>query len=324
VTRRTKTLVKLAVTVVALGVALWSAGFEKTVKNLRQLDATAWLIAFVAFVIVHGFGTLKWRFFLRLCGGRLSLRDGYRCYAAGLFANLCLPSVIGGDVLRAGLAMTASRQKTAVVLGSLVDRISDCVALVVLATAGFIAAWGPASSNVAAKAGRSNWTPLIVAAAVAAVLLLVAVVAWRRWRPKGKVRLVILEIFVAMRRLKRHVLLAICGLLISLSLQFTLLLVQRELGVRMGMPRDLGVWLFVWPIAKVIAMTPISISGIGVREAAWIELSRPFGIPRDDAFATSVAWQGVLLVGGLIGGLVWNLLTPRPDQPGEPAGRPAT
>ena len=27
--------------------------------------------------------------------------DALRCYAAGLFANLYLPSIVGGDVLRA-------------------------------------------------------------------------------------------------------------------------------------------------------------------------------------------------------------------------------
>ena len=282
------------------------------------------MLAFVAFIVVHGFGTLKWRFFMRLCGVRLGWLDGFRCYGAGLFANLCLPTVVGGDVLRAGLAMAATRKKTAVVLGSLVDRVADFISLATLAVAGFIAAWGPASQSVASKAGEANWKPVLIAGGLAVIGIAAAALVWRRWRPHGKVRKIFLETLVAFRRLRRQLLPALLGLLLSLSLQFTLLLVQRELGVQMGMPRDLAQWMFIWPTAKVLAMAPISIGGLGVREAVWVWLASLFGIRKELAVSTSLAWQAVLIVGGLMGGAVWVVLTWRPENRTVAAGPRAT
>jgi hypothetical protein len=121
-----------------------------------------------------------------------------------------------------------------------------------------------------------------------------------------------MELLVALRRLRRQFFVALCGLMLSTALQLILLLVQRELGMRMGMPRDFAIWLFIWPTAKLIAMIPISISGLGVRENAWRELAKPFGIAAKDAVSTSLAFQVVVILGGVIGGAVWLLLTWRP------------
>jgi uncharacterized membrane protein YbhN (UPF0104 family) len=320
--RRGKVLLKLGLTVVILGVVLWKVGVKGIVEAIERLDLGAWLLAFAAFFVLHGLGTLKWRFLLSLTGARLGVVDGFRCYAAGLFANLCLPTMIGGDVLRAGLAMAATRQKTAVVLGSILDRASDFIGLVALAVVGFVVAWHPSSAHLDGN-GATNWTPFIVAGGLAAAGIAAAVVLWKTWRPKGRAHKLLLESLVAVRRVRRRWPLALLGFLISATLQFLLLLVHRELGVRIGMPRDLTIWMFIWPVSKLAAMVPISFAGLGVREAAFLALSKPFGIVKDVAVAASLAWQAVMIVGGLLGGLVWVLLTWRPAARLAPAGRGA-
>jgi hypothetical protein len=70
--------------------------------------------------------------------GRATLHraDAVRCYAAGLFTNMCLPSIVGGDVLRAALATKATGRPEAAVLGGLADRVSDTIALLLLLFAG--------------------------------------------------------------------------------------------------------------------------------------------------------------------------------------------
>lgn len=308
--RRSKILLKVLLTVTILGATLSVVGVGGIVDAIKRLDAGSWLFACGCFFAIHALATFKWRFFMRLSGARLGLRDGFRCYAAGLFANLCLPSMIGGDVLRAGLAMAASRQKTAVVLGSIVDRSSDFVGLGLLGLIGFLVTWRPSGGGTHAGGG---WTPYLVAGAAAVLAIAGAVILWRRWRPVGKVRRIILEVLVALRRLRNNAMLASAGVLASAFLQFLLILVHRQLGIGIGMPADLGIWLFVWPLAKVAAMLPISLGGLGVREAAFLALGRPFGIEKSVAVATSLAWQAVLLVGGLAGGAVWLLLTWRPE-----------
>jgi uncharacterized membrane protein YbhN (UPF0104 family) len=320
--RSARMLVKLALTAAILGVTLWLVGVDRIVAAITRLDPATWAIAFAGFFVVHGLGTFKWRYFMRLSGARIGVRDGFRCYAAGLFANLCLPTMIGGDVVRAGLAMAAIRKKTAVVLGSLVDRLSDFLALGTLALAGFVVAWHPASGHH--PGDETSWTPFVAAGAAGLVVLAAGVVLWRRWRPRGRFHKLLLELLVALRRLRSRAGRALAGLLVSIVLQFVLLLVNRELGIRIGMPKDLSIWLFIWPLAKLVAMIPISFGGIGVREAAFLTLGKPFGIAESVAVASSLAWQAVMLVGGVASGAAWLLLTWRPEAPVARAERRAT
>jgi uncharacterized membrane protein YbhN (UPF0104 family) len=320
--RRAKILLKLGLTVVVLVATLWIVGVDRIADAIRRLDFTTWILVALCFFPVHGAGTLKWRFFVGLCGARLQVRDAFRCYAAGLFANLCLPTMIGGDVLRAGLAMAAARQKTAVVLGSLVDRGSDLLALGILALTGFLLAWHPASEHHPGEGG-TNWTPFIVGLGLAAAAAVAAVIAWRRWRPRGRAHKILLEMLVALRRLKSRFGLALVGLCGSTAVQFCLLLMHRQLGTQMGMRSELEIWLFIYPIAKLIAMLPISFGGLGVREAAFAGLAELFGMSKPLAVASSLAWQAVMLFGGLCGGAVWMLLTWRPPVGiGRAEGRP--
>jgi uncharacterized membrane protein YbhN (UPF0104 family) len=210
--------------------------------------------------------------------------------------------------------MAATRQKTAVILGSLVDRTSDFAALALLAVAGFVVAWNPSSPHHG-QDDPTDWVPFAVGGAVAVVAVIAGIVAWRRWHPHGRAHKLLLEFFVALRHLRAHWLQALAAFLVSGVLQVVLMLTHRELGWRIGMPRDLSIWMFIWPVAKLVAMVPISFGGLGVREAAFLGLARPFGIAESVAVASSLAWQAVALVGGLIGGGVWLLMTLRPERP---------
>src|SRR5262245_3667813 len=56
------------------------------------------------FLGCHLFGVFKWRMVIGQAGARLRPAEAVECYSAGLFSNLFLPSIVGGDVLRALLA----------------------------------------------------------------------------------------------------------------------------------------------------------------------------------------------------------------------------
>jgi uncharacterized membrane protein YbhN (UPF0104 family) len=76
------------------------------------------------------------------------------------------------------------------------------------------------------------------------------------------------------------------------------------LGRAAGVEASYEVWLTAWPLAKLIALVPISLAGLGVREAALVALMRPFGAPAAAVMAAGLLWQALLVGGGLVGGLV--------------------
>jgi uncharacterized membrane protein YbhN (UPF0104 family) len=65
---------------------------------------------------------------------------------------------------------------------------------------------------------------------------------------------------------------------------------------------------FAWPLAKLSALLPVTQGGIGVREAALAALLAPFGAPAVLTVAVGLAWEAIIISGGLIAGLVSFLL----------------
>jgi hypothetical protein len=84
--------------------------------------------------------------------------------------------------------------------------------------------------------------------------------------------------------------------------------------VNVWMARDLGLdlgaapWFVAWPLSKIIAILPISLGGIGVREAALVSLLAPYGAPSALVFVSGLLWQGVLMTSGLLGLAIGSVL----------------
>ena len=77
-----------------------------------------------------------------LIGSGISYRQAFRAHLAGLAANLALPSVAGGDVVRAGLVMKHADDKGRLAMGSLADRLLDTLGLIMIALGSAWIAWG--------------------------------------------------------------------------------------------------------------------------------------------------------------------------------------
>src|SRR6202042_2032745 len=98
-----------------------------------KLPARLWLVVLAGYLAAHCIGAAKYRLVLNLSGTGMTAKQAARCYFAGLFGSLFLPSLIGGDILRVAMALRVAKSKAGVVLGSFVDRISDFAALALLA-----------------------------------------------------------------------------------------------------------------------------------------------------------------------------------------------
>jgi glycosyltransferase 2 family protein len=86
----------------------------------------------------------------------------------------------------------------------------------------------------------------------------------------------------------------------------------------------LAPWFVAWPLSKLIAVLPISLGGIGVREATLVSLLAPYGAPRAAVLASGILWQAVVTVTGLTGFLVTQMLprrAPRPASIESPAAK---
>ncbi len=271
---------------------------------LGKVPPQVWGGVLTGFVVGHALGIAKWRLFVNAARAGLGRIDATLCYAAGLFANLCLPSIVGGDLLRIGLATRITRRPAAALWGGVMDRLTDMLSLAILVTGG----------GLLARAQVTEWAgeALTVAFGIGVALSILALPfvlrrplrAWPRKlrRPVGRG-------LVGLRQLARRPGTAIVGLLMSLTIQGSFVLLNAWLGRTIGIAVPLAVWFLVWPLAKIASLMPISLGGLAVREAGLAALLLPFGVPVALSVVCSLLWQTVLIAGGLLGGLIWLVLS---------------
>lgn len=295
-----KVAIRILISVGALAALLLLLPWQELRGAAARMSLVIWLAVVAGFLTGHRLGVVKWRRMVNIGRARLSPRDGMRCYAAGLFANLCLPSIVGGDVLRAALAGKASGRPEAAVIGGIGDRVSDTVALSLITAMGAFIARAELPSWGADVVGALLLVSVVGAALSAPLALRRPIARWPRRlrRPLGRT-------LVALRRLSRAPHTAAMVFCLSLLIQAGFVLLNAWIGRTIGIDLPLGVWFFAWPLAKVAGLLPVSLGGLGVRDATLGAVLVSFGVPMAEGVVASLIWQSVLIGGGLVAGAVW-------------------
>jgi uncharacterized membrane protein YbhN (UPF0104 family) len=318
-TPRQRLALRLGGSAVALGLLLAVVPFRELVDSIGAVEPYVWLIAVAVYLGLHFIGVMKWRLLVNAAGAGLSVRDAARCYYYGLFGNIFLPSIVGGDVVRAGLAFTLTREKSAVVLGSLVDRVLDLIGLATIAGIGILLL--PRALDAQ---NERAFTVLAATCVVGGLAGLVASLRLPVRRFPKKVRRPVVKVRNALRSFRRRPSRVVMAFLSGIGLQTLLVALNAWLGYEAGIRISFVVWLFVWPMAKISGLAPVTQGGIGVREAAQVALFAPFGVSAAAAAATGLIFEAVIISGGFLGGVIaWTMgrresraaALPKPGRP---------
>lgn len=185
-------------------------------------------------------------------------------------------------------------------MGSLVDRGIDSLSLVLMA--GMAALLIPSALDDYSR--QIFWAfALLIAAVVAIFLILVILLPARRFPFRLRRKLVRLRL--AARLLAKHPGRMLIALISAIVLQTSQVVMNLWLGrlARIQHATFL-MWLFVWPLAKLAALAPLTQGGIGLREAAQGVLFVPFGVSIEKAVATGFIFQAIVISGNLMGGIL--------------------
>ncbi len=291
------TAVRVGATLAVFAALFWKLPAAEVWSAMSRTPFPQWLAVVAAFGAVHAVGASKWRMLVRAAGVPLDRITALRAHAAGLFANIWLPSIIGGDVVRATWVSRAHGGIAVPALAGIADRALDLGALVALSALG--AFFAPAE-----KLGPA--APILRAGALAFVLAAIAGIAMltvtpdrlltpRAARVLGRVREVL-------RAFADRPATALASFALAIFTQGSFVALNAWLGASLGVTPGAPAWLLAWPLSKVVAMVGFTLGGLGVREGALALLLAPFGVPATSALAQGLVWQTVLFAFGVVAG----------------------
>lgn len=309
-------------------VALLSfAGVEDLARALMQIDLWSVAALFAIAGAMIWVSCLKWRLFLRSSGSDASLLRLMKYYLIGYFFNLFTPSFIGGDVARSyQLGHHLGRQKDAFV-STYLERFTGLLAMVGLGvlfvslgvevTAGL--EWAIALLGVA-TAGLALVTFSRQASSVARQLSVSSV--RRIGQPKFSERLERLwrrmdDAFTVTRQ-RKSLLVASLGL----SLVFHVLTVVNTYVAARAIgwenPPFAGLFVVV-PLVLIVGMVPVTPSGIGIQEGAFLFFLQRIGATSAQGLMVGLLLRAKVVILGLIGGIIFAM---EPSRQGSGSHEP--
>jgi glycosyltransferase 2 family protein len=184
-----------------------------------------------------------------------------------------------------------------VLIGSAIDRIVDFAGLILLAVIG--ASLAPHSLQPQSRR-VFLWIAIATVAAVTLLVIAAALIPIRNLPFLVRRRLASLRRAGRSMAQRPHTMFIALG--ISVVSQLSFIMLSLVLAEACGLDLPFRAWLFAWPLAKLSAAIPITQGGIGVREAALAGLLVPFGAPAALTVAAGLAWEGIVIGGGLLAG----------------------
>ncbi len=285
----------------------------KDLKNVVDILKTANIYLLVLSLSTHIFGVwitaVRWKTLLNTQKAGLGVRTLTVSVLIGFFFNNFLPTSIGGDVFR---AYDASK-KGKIQIGTsasiiLVERFSGVIAA---ATYAIVALF----LGFTAIGNQSVIIPIVIFFVITIILAFFIINPsilkmdrfFDRFRILRKLKGKLSDVYKTLQSFKKYKMALVKILVFSFLLQFAVILNYYLAAKALGIELGLTSFLFPVPVVTIVAMLPISIGGIGLRENSLVFIMVALGAPNDKAALVSLLTFMMLIIVGIIGGITYNI-----------------
>ncbi|OIO36567.1 MAG: hypothetical protein AUJ74_01680 [Candidatus Omnitrophica bacterium CG1_02_44_16] len=270
----------------------------------RNADISKMLLAFLLFVFLNFLVVLRWRLLLKGLCIPVSFARLASSYMASLFFNLVLPSTIGGDAVRTlDIAGHTKTHSSGILATVILDRASGFFGLFTVLACALVFGYGIlGDENIFLVSGILLLIMVFSAGIMFSGRFFKAVFGFL---PFAKLKDYLLKIHQATRSFKHKAgILAgawFLSVIIQAGLSVTYFFIARAIGLDM---KFIYFLLFV-PVITVFSVIPISLGGLGVRDAACVAIFTKAGATAEKALWLSLSNFGFMLVLGILGGAIY-------------------
>ncbi|MCP4537684.1 MAG: flippase-like domain-containing protein [Chloroflexi bacterium] len=293
-----------------LVVVLVKADLGKALVVLVDVRLSLLLLAIIANLPQLGLKALRWHFLLRMQGVSYKFKHAVLAYFASFYIGILTPGRLGEFVKAFYL-----KQETGITIGEavssvLVDRLFDLYALIGVGGCGLII--------FARFVSLPGWALALVCAGILASLLML-------WPPVGRLALRVLTSMLIIGRhanrltpkvesfyanlvqlLKPRLLVAV---LLTISAHAIFYTQCYLLVLALDLPLEYSFVLFSMSLVNLVNLLPVTISGLGTREAVLSLLFGSAGLDSGMAIAYSALVVLTFYVGaGIMGACAWSVV----------------
>ncbi len=284
--------VRIFVAIGAIFLVFRNEDLSHLIDILMGINPGIIFLGFLAYYIGQLMFVLRWRLILSVQAIHISVLAGLKLHFLGLFYNNCLPSSVGGDVLRAWYVThhCPRDKRLEAALSVLVDRFVGLSGMIIMALAAWWLVPVPAQENTAESAGNSQTSGffekiveyryfIISAICIFAGMVVVFLLIPKGRRAVKKIYSLIREKFhafflktvTALKLYLKKPFTVLCAYLLSFLCQAFPILGLYFIGKDIGLDAHIKYYYVLFPVSWMLGAVPISIGGIGIMEG-WVKI----------------------------------------------------
>jgi hypothetical protein len=313
----------------------WTEGTVKLWRILMSLDPWWFLGGLGFFSVICAVNIVRWQIILRVQNIHLSLWRATELFFIGHFFNSFMLGSTGGDVVKAYYAAQETHHKKAeAVMTVILDRLVGLLGLFAVAAAMMLI-------NIHLLFDNEQLRPMAISVVTILGVLLFclflgfwpglgpALHRWRervfgagtvnrsfekllgssrlaRWRERfTSIRTNIKKMIGAYQAYASHKPALVKTFLLALVTHISLILSTLCIGESLEIVVNRQFYFVMTPAIMCIASIPITISGLGVREALFVAAFAAGGVPQEKSLLLSLLAFAVSLIYSVVGGLIY-------------------
>ncbi len=268
-----KTILKITLTVIALYFVFSKVDIKDIESILKKVNLLYLFLAFIFFNLSKILSSIRLNIYFKHIGVKISEIYALKLYYIGMFYNLFLPSGVGGDGYKIYILNKSHNIKlSTLITASLLDRVSGLIPLLFFASSLFI------FSQFYHKFIWLDWLSLIGIITIFPLFYLINKLFFKGY----------LKIFFKTTLL---------GTLVQLFQLLSALFIVYAIGYE----SSTIIFLTLFLISSVMAVLPISIGGVGVRELTFLYGLTLIGLDASGGVAFSILFFLITAISSFIG-----------------------
>ena len=301
-------LIRILASALLIGLLLWRVDLSNLPRLFASVKPLPLMLGFLAWLGVLFLSNERWRRLLSAQEIQVPFFRLLVIYMISFFFNNFLPAALGMDITRTVYVAKEKAKGSEVFASVLTERVLGMLGLLIFAFAALM-------FYMNTPEGRK-----FILLTVGATVILVAAIGLflkKGLLPGLRERIGSIEVFglgerikqfyQAMQLYRKRMPVVLWAIALSVLVQGFLVIVNYFAGASLGLSIPLFSHLVYVPIISIIAMIPISINGIGVREWGYVFLFGLAGLSSGEALSLSLLFFAIGIAGSLTGGIAFLL-----------------
>ncbi|MBI4697734.1 MAG: flippase-like domain-containing protein [Nitrospirae bacterium] len=290
--------IKLTVSSILLYFFISRVNVHSILETLSHLKIPLFILGFLVYLLTVFISTKRWSLFLPQ---GIKYTHLLSLYFVGSFFNTFLPGIVGGDAVKTYYLYKHTGRGGLSFVSVFMDRYMGLIAMTLISLVALIAGY---------QAVRGTEIELFIIFFLIA-LSLASLAFWSvNWGRIG-----FLKVFYApLMEYKSQKKIIYKGLFLGFIIQglciFNVYLLSLSIGMKVPV-----VYFFIFvPIISIASSIPVSVAGLGIREAAYVLLFSKVGVLSAEALSLSLLAFSTICLVNLIGGAEYLRIGKPPEK----------